>query len=76
MELVYDGNIKGAFHGWKRGMVYELANGQRFRVRHNPYKLRYAYRPRARIWQDGPVYFLEVEGMGQPIEVRAVRYRY
>lgn len=71
MKLVVESQIKGAFRGWKGGTnVFQLTNGQAWKQSHYKYQYHYAYQPKAKIWQDGSTYYLEVDGMGEKIEVR------
>jgi hypothetical protein len=71
-HVVAESVINDNFHGWDGDNYYELANGQVWQQVHYEYSYHYAYRPRARILQDGARYYLEVEGMSDAIEVRRV----
>ena len=73
MTLYTDSKIKGAFRGWGRDMVFELANGQKWQQARYKYKYRYKYRPVARIWHDGSRFFLQVSNMEEMVQVRRVR---
>ena len=70
MELIYDSKIKGAFRGWKGNNIYPLINGMYWKQKNYKYSYHYAYRPKARIWQEGSTKFLEVEGMKEMVAVR------
>lgn len=70
MRVVTEGQIDGAFSGWDGDTYYNLTNGQVWQQTHHKYAYHYAYRPNARVLTDGSRYFLEVEGMDEPIEVR------
>lgn len=70
MELVTEGQISGAFRGWNGKNIYKLTNGQAWKESHYKYSYHYAYMPKAKIWQDGSTYYLEVEGMSEMVEVR------
>ena len=70
MRLVYDSRISGEFEGWDGDKVYLLDNGSRWEMTSYRYSYRYSYRPRARIWDDGGQYLLEVDGMSEKVRVR------
>jgi len=69
MILKYDSYIVDDFEGWDGDAVYELDNGTKWRLAHYKYEYHYIYRPKAKIWQSGTKYFLEVEGMDEKVEV-------
>lgn len=72
MGLLTESRIAGPFWGWRGRGLYKLLNGQKWKQVNYKYNYRYAYRPKARIWQDGSRYYLEVENMDEMIQVRRV----
>lgn len=70
MDLVVESHIDGAFRGWPGYGVFRLANGQVWKMVHYRYSYHYRYRPVAKVWRDGSKHFLDVEGMGEMVEVR------
>jgi hypothetical protein len=74
MRIEHDSYIKGAYKGWTSRGTYELVNGSRWQQVNYRYQYRYMYRPRAKVLSDGGRYLLEVEGMGEPVEVRRARW--
>ena len=71
--LITDSRIDGDFEGWDGDRVFELPNGQKWQQVRYRYRYRYRYSPRARVYNKGGRYYLEVEGMDEAIEVRRVR---
>lgn len=72
LQVVADGQLKGAFKGWTGKTEFEFVNGQRWRQRHYAYMYHYAYMPNARVVCDGG-YWLEVDGVSAPLQVERVR---
>jgi hypothetical protein len=68
---VQDGRLKGAFKGFRsRDTIFEFTNGSKWRQARYRYLYRYAYRPEARVVDEGGTYMLYVDGMDESIEVR------
>jgi hypothetical protein len=70
MQLITQSRIEGEFEGFDGDRIYTLDNGQQWQQAHYKYRYVYKYRPVARIWNDGGKYTLDVEGMGEIIQVR------
>jgi len=71
VDVVVDGQITGSFTGWKPGAVFVLDRGRQKKWRQvDPtFHLRTMFRPKAKLVRDGSTFYLEVEGMGDMIEV-------
>ena len=69
--IVEQGQLKGAFKGFKnRDTVFEFYSGSKWKQAEYKYSYHYAYMPHAKIIQEGSRYKLQVEGMGDSVEVR------
>lgn len=66
----HEGQIRGAFKGWKRGALFKLTNGQAWEQLGYDYRYKYIYSPRATIKARGDSYWLQVEGMDDEVEVK------
>jgi hypothetical protein len=64
--------LVGAFTGYHGGAIFQLTNGQTWQQRHYEYEYTYAYRPMARLYQEGDGWFMAFDCMRQPIEVVSV----
>lgn len=69
MKKIYDSYISDEFEGWNGESIYKLDNGTLWRLASYQYSYSYSYRPKASIYSDQGRYFLEVQGMGQVVEV-------
>ena len=67
-----DSKISDKFEGWDDGKTYKLDDGSEWKLTSYKYAYKYAYRPNAKIWEDGSRYFLDVEDMDEKVEVRRV----
>ncbi|ANH33956.1 hypothetical protein [Ralstonia pseudosolanacearum] len=73
MNIVEEGQLKGTFYGFKnRDTVFEFYNGRKWRQNEYHYSYHYAYRPDAKVVDEGGRYMLYVEGMSAAVEVRRV----
>jgi hypothetical protein len=70
MRIITEAKIDGEFQGWDGDNYYRLSNGEVWQQAHHAYSYHYAYQPNARILSDGSRFFLEVEGMSEPVEVK------
>jgi hypothetical protein len=72
MELVLDARIKGGFYGWKPGSVFMLDQGnlKKWQQVDDRHEFASAFRPKAKLFRDGAQFYLEVEGMGDMVEVK------
>ena len=69
MQKQLSTHISDEFEGWDGDTIYELDNGTKWKLANYQYRYVYKYRPRATIWRDGGRFYLEVEGMGDPVLV-------
>ncbi|MHC0462939.1 hypothetical protein [Kosakonia cowanii] len=69
MKLIKKSNLADEFEGWDEGKIYELDDGTKWKSASYTYSYSYSYRPKATMYSDGTRYYLEVEGMGVPVEV-------
>jgi hypothetical protein len=69
MKIVKDSNLSDEFEGWDEDKVYEFDDGTKWKLASYHYSYSYSYRPKAKLLIDGSRYYLEVEGMGKPVEV-------
>ena len=69
MRILKDSVLSDEFEGWDGDMVYEFDDGTKWKLASYHYSYTYSYRPRAKLLIDGSRYYLEVEGMGEPVEV-------
>lgn len=72
MDLLFEGKLDGAFEGFNENKVFTFTNGQKWQQARYKYKYRYLYRPTARIWRDGSRYLIDVDGVGEMIQVRKI----
>lgn len=72
MNVVQEGQLRGAFRGFKnRDTVFEfMSDGRKWRQAEYKYVYRYMYSPRARVVDDGGMQFIEVDGMDERVQVR------
>jgi hypothetical protein len=70
MQIICESRIDDEFQGWDGDNYYQLANGEIWQQAQYKYSYHYAYRPNARILSDGSRFFLEVEEMSEPVEVK------
>ena len=72
MDVVIEAEIKGAFGGWKQGNVFVLNRGfhKKWEQVEDRHEFLNAYRPKAKVLRDGSTHYLEVEGMGDMVEVK------
>lgn len=69
MKILKDSNLSDEFEGWDEDMIYEFDDGTKWKLVSYNYSYSYSYRPKAKLFIDGIRYYLEVEGMGEPVEV-------
>lgn len=72
MQKYIDSYIVGDFEGWDGDAVYELDDGSRWELASYRYVYVFRYHPHVIVWREGARYYLEVEGMPDKQEVRAV----
>ncbi|OZQ66073.1 hypothetical protein CA600_12500 [Paenibacillus sp. VTT E-133280] len=72
MDIVLDSYINGTFYGWSGSTLFKLGNNSFWIQTRYAYNYHYAYRPSAKIIQDAGAYFLEVENVGERVEVKRV----
>jgi hypothetical protein len=69
MQKYRETHISDEFEGWDGDAIYELDDGTKWKLSSYQYRYVYKYRPKAILWRDGSRYFLEVEGMGDKVQV-------
>jgi hypothetical protein len=70
MGVVEDGQLKGAFRGFKdRETRFTFTNGRTWRQKAYQYHYHYAYAPEAKVVDRDGGYYLEVDGMDDSVEV-------
>ena len=62
-------HISGPFCGWSGDTLFRLENGQYWQQSRYAYRYHYAYRPGATVRQVSHSFFLQVDGMGEELEV-------
>ncbi|MDA2918779.1 hypothetical protein MYX76_04685 [Desulfobacterota bacterium AH_259_B03_O07] len=70
MQKFTESRIDDVFEGFDKDKIYSLENGQKWQQTKYQYKYVYNYRPKVTIWEDGDKYLLEIEGVGEMVEVR------
>ncbi len=70
MQLIAETRVAGRFCGWRRQSKFKLENGQSWVQIDTAYVNHFAFRPKARIWQDGSKHLIEVEGAYGRVQVR------
>ena len=75
MDVILEAHIKGAFNGWGKGKVFVLDKGihKKWEQVEDRYQFSSAYQPKAKLLRDGSTHYLEVEGMGDMVEVKKAR---
>ena len=74
MSVVEEGQLKGAFRGFKnRDTVFEFHGGGKWRQNEYKYNYHYEYMPRAKVVDDHGRYQLKVDSMSDTVEVVRVR---
>lgn len=71
--IVIEGQLEGRFKGFKnRDTIFEFSSGtpRKWRQAEYKYLYHYAYRPRAKVVQEGGRYVLHVDGVSDTVEVR------
>jgi hypothetical protein len=72
MKVIARGVVENDFHGCTGSSIYLLSGGHAWQQNQYRYEYHYAYRPPARVTEDGGRYLLHVEGMSSPISVTRV----
>lgn len=67
MEVVYDGQISGAFRGFRRDALFKMRNGSYWIQAEYKYWYHYAYRPKATITRENGRHILAVAGNSVPV---------
>lgn len=73
MKQLCEGNLKGSFKGWKRGAIFEFANGSKWEQVSSEYAYQYAYSPNATVVEDGSRHFIQVDCLASKVEVKRLR---
>lgn len=72
MRLETESIITNDFDGFNGDKIFEMINGTKWKQAEYKYIYHYAYRPKAKIWDDRGRYLLEVDGINEKVEVRRV----
>ena len=73
MQIVQEGQLKGAFKGFKNtDTVFEFTNGRKWRQAQYYYLYHYAYMPSAKVVNENGQYVLMVDGVNAKVPVRQV----
>ena len=72
MREITRSKIANDFRGCNGDSIYRLVNGQIWQQTQYRYEYHYAYRPEARIVEEGGRYLLYVDGLSAPVAVRRV----
>lgn len=75
-EPVSKTKIRGDFHGYSPGIVFELADGTLWQQVDGPSIPVYLYRPAVTVQRRDDTHSLEVEGMGEAVQVCEVDSRW
>jgi hypothetical protein len=74
MSIIVDGQLKGAFKGFKNcETVFEFFGGGKWRQNEYKYQYHYAYMPRAKVIDRSGAYYLQVDGIAESVQVVRVR---
>jgi hypothetical protein len=73
LRVLTEGYLRDAFKGWDGHTKFTFDNGEVWRQVQYAYHYHYAYRPHARVVQEDGGHWLEVDGVGQRLEVRRER---
>ncbi|HEX9431062.1 MAG TPA: hypothetical protein VF944_11865 [Candidatus Bathyarchaeia archaeon] len=72
MSIVQEGQLKGAFKGFRnRDTVFEFYGGGKWRQNEYKYQYHYAYMPQAKVVDRNGSYYLEIDGLS--VEVVRIR---
>ena len=71
VDLVKETQIDGSFLGWQSDVTYALQDGTRWKLAPLVYlyKPRDDWHPKAKLWRDGPKFYLEVATIDDAAEV-------
>ncbi len=69
MELIKESHIEGEFDGFAEHAIFTLTSGEKYQQAKYKYQYHHAYRPAVKVYRDGLKYYLDIEGMGETIEV-------
>jgi len=74
MAVVQEGQLKGAFRGFKnKQTTFEFHGGGIWQQNEYKYHYHYAYMPQAKVLDDGGRHILYVDGISEPVEVKRIR---
>jgi hypothetical protein len=71
-RLISKSRVAGHFQGFETDQLLALQNGDTWKQDAVKHRYAYRYRPRASIWREADVYYMEIEGMHEPIQVHRV----
>lgn len=70
---VIKSQIDDDFEGYDENNLYELSNGQIWKQDEYKYYYSYSYRPEVIIYKEGSSYYMQVEGMDDPVKVKRIK---
>jgi len=71
MNIIEDGQLKGAFRGFKnRETVFEFTGGRKWQQNEYKYNYYYSYRPNAKVISESSGDYLVVDGMNDRVLVK------
>jgi len=74
MYVLCESYVKGQCSGFQnRETVFELEDGKVFQQDEYKYHYKHLYRPKAKVYQEGSTYFLELEGILEKVKVKRIR---
>lgn len=71
MGLILESFINGSFNGWNGETLFKLGNSYWIQAKHS-IKHHHAYRPSAKVIEEGGIYYLEVQGLSDRLQVKKV----
>ncbi len=69
-NIIRRAQLKGAFHGFKRDMLFSLGDHSHWLQAEYKYWYHYAYRPTIEIFQAGGQTYLQLAGGSEAVRVR------
>ena len=71
MSIIEQGQLKGSFKGFKnRDTTFQFYGGGTWIQATYLYHYHYAYMPKAKVTNEGGLFYLEVEGINEILEVK------
>lgn len=71
MSVIEEGQLKGAFKGFKnKDTIFEFYGGRKWKQNEYKYNYHYFYMPKAKVVSEGGDTYLVVEGMSDKVLVK------